>query len=237
MGSLLRTAGAPKSALDLIHSVCSSCAVCRQWQRPSSKAVHSTRTSTRFNECLQIDLLFVLTHILVHMCDECTRFSMACLIENKQPESITAAIASRWIAYFGSPEVIMSDKEGGIASEIGSVWAERMRTSIRLKAVGQHASTVERHNALLRDVIHKILGQLQTENLEVGIEEFVASAVVAKNSMLEYGGHAPYTAVLGRISPVLQGLDETSVSALDDAAPGPARHCSRLREIAVQAVV
>ena len=56
----------------------------------------------------------------------------------------------RWISIFGHPDCIMSDREGGVASEYGDVWAK-----------GQHASTVERRNALLRDVLHKMISHLQ----------------------------------------------------------------------------
>ena len=70
-------------------------------------------------------------------------------MNSKQPSDLCAAISKSWIADFGVPECIISDREGGIASEYASIWSERRGTSIRLKAVGQHAPVVERHDELL----------------------------------------------------------------------------------------
>ena len=82
------------------------------WHRPSERAVTTTRLSTKFNEVVQVDLLFVEDLILVHMIDEATRFSMCDLVPNRQTTSIIDTVTKMWFKYFGPPQLMLSDQEG-----------------------------------------------------------------------------------------------------------------------------
>ena len=81
----------------------------------------STRTSTAFGEAVQVDLLFVESHIILHMIDEATRFTMATVIKTKQPQDLISAMNNSWFRLFGAPRCIISDREGGIASEEAAI--------------------------------------------------------------------------------------------------------------------
>ena len=74
------------------------------WHRPADKATTSTRVSTKFNEVVQIDLLFVEDLIILHMIDEATRFSMAEIIPNKQTSTIIDTVTTMWFKYFTPPQ-------------------------------------------------------------------------------------------------------------------------------------
>ena len=102
--TIIRGAGVDKKVLDLIPSVCNSCKVCRMWHRPANRATTSTRVSTKFNQVVQIDLLFVEDMIIIHLIDEATRFSICELIPNKQTTTIIDAVTLCWFKYFGPPE-------------------------------------------------------------------------------------------------------------------------------------
>ena len=79
----------------MIASICDTCRVCRQWKRPTDRAVNSTRVSFAFNNAMQCDLLFVMEHIILHMVDEATRFSMATLLNGKTASDILSGLALR----------------------------------------------------------------------------------------------------------------------------------------------
>ena len=82
--ALLCAAGLPPEIVKLAQSVVDTCRVCRLWQRPGDKAIASSRLSLEFNASVQCDLLFWGEVVVLHMCDECTRFSMAQRVSGKK---------------------------------------------------------------------------------------------------------------------------------------------------------
>ena len=191
-----------------------------------------------FNQRVQLDLLFVGDFIILHLCDECTRFSMAEIIDSKDPTDILPAIKRAWIKYFGVPQLFVSDSEGALSSEEAAIWAERLGTSFKLLPKNTHATTVERHHETLRQLIHRIAAQLKLEGLPVNMQDVVSEAVVAKNSLLVINGVTPYTAVLGRTPNLLGEYEKASISALaDDVGGVTSKHASRLREIAISSII
>eukprot|EP00959_Pyramimonas_sp_CCMP1952_P052880 1105928-Pyramimonas_sp.AAC.1 len=59
----------------MAHDIVDTCRACRMWQRPAPKNMPTMRLSLTFNEYVQVDLLFVGELIVVHLIDECLRFS------------------------------------------------------------------------------------------------------------------------------------------------------------------
>ena len=74
MTEIFTLAGVPEEVLKSISSICETCRICRQWQRPSPKSKTHTRISTSFNEAIQLDLLFWNALVLLHIIDEATRY-------------------------------------------------------------------------------------------------------------------------------------------------------------------
>ena len=101
MRSLLATAGLPEDVLKHIKPVIDACRICRQWQRPGDKSIASSIVVQKLGECIQIDLLFVLEYIVLHILDEATRFSVCRCIPDKTAESILEGLSESWIAVFG----------------------------------------------------------------------------------------------------------------------------------------
>jgi hypothetical protein len=141
------------------------------WKRPGRSPMTSTRLSTEFNQTVQFDLLFVEDYIICHMIDEATRWTSAWLVRSRRASDILSSITRNWIRIFGAPQVFISDKEGAVDSEKGSIFFERWNIQPHLKPKGSHANIVERHHELLRQQIHKISSQLRHENLSVDFEE------------------------------------------------------------------
>ena len=55
---------------DMIKDICNTCRICRNWAPPAPRPMAKTRMATKFNEVVQVDLLFWTRdrkqHILLH---------------------------------------------------------------------------------------------------------------------------------------------------------------------------
>ena len=143
MLALLTSAGLPQTVLSLVKSVCDTCRVCRLWHRPGDKAVATLRLSQEFNQAVQCDLLFWGQAVILHLIDECTRWSSAQVILSKKVCDMLPAIVSPWFRFFGPLQVMYSEHEGALRSEEASIMFERWACSIKPKPVGSHAYQVE----------------------------------------------------------------------------------------------
>ena len=239
MESLLKAAGVSANVIKQIAPTVESCAICRMWQRPGHRSMTTTRTVDKFGQSVQVDLLFVEEYIVLHMIDEAIRWTATALIPDRQTQTILSAITLAWIKLYGPMQTLVSDQEGALASEEGAVWAERWKINLLLKAKSQHAQVVERHHAILRDHLHKILAQLRSEKLLVSFQDVLSEATFVKNAMLTISGTTPYVALLGRFPQVLSEFEAQGQSALTDedgGILGASRHSVRLRELAVIAI-
>ncbi len=226
MKEILQTAGAPASAVQLVDAIVDTCRVCRTWTRPGHKAVASSRLSTEFNQCAQVDLLFYKDKTILHIIDECIRWTSAELIPDRTWPSIKRAIERGWKRHHGLPTTLISDQEGAVEGEEAGLWLEQNNCHRVLRAKGQHANLVERHHEVLRQQLHKLEQQATAEGLVTDFESILAEAVLAKNSLLSVGGISPYQGLYGRQPPVLI-----------DAERADERSVHRLRELAVQTMV
>ena len=58
MVRLLEMLGSPESTIKLVHDIVATCRVCRMWTRRAPDTKLAIRLSVRFNQCIQVDLLF-----------------------------------------------------------------------------------------------------------------------------------------------------------------------------------
>ena len=240
MLKLLRAAGVPSSALALVPNDVSSCKACRAWVRTSPRSITSTRLSTRFNEVVQFDILFVEDKVIGALIDESIRWEAAECLDSRRPDDILRFIVDRWLRIYGPMGTLLSDQEGGIASEQAAIWAERNNITLRLRPKGAHATIIERHHAMVRDIIHKIGTQAELERLDIPFNDKLSEAIFAKNIFLNVGGYSPFQALYGRFPAVLSDLETSSQSVVFDdsgSIAGASRSVIRLREIALSAMV
>ena len=92
----------------------------------------------------------------------------------------------------------------------------------------------DRRTQVLRDTVHKISTQLSEEGISLPLSRVLAEATYAGNALTSIRGVSPYTAVLGRVPPLLPD----SLAITDDTEGHQnAQHTHRLREIAIQCIV
>ena len=114
---MLQNAGIPMDVCDVAHGSVDTCRACRQWQRPSPKKMPTLRLSLTFNEYVQADLLFISDLIVVHLIDECLRFSGGGISVSKEPADVLKVIHLSWVAIHGAPQHLIADQEGALESD------------------------------------------------------------------------------------------------------------------------
>ena len=58
MTRILSAAGLSKEVLDLVPDIVDTCKECRKWQRPGNETIATSSVSTKFNEHVEMDLMF-----------------------------------------------------------------------------------------------------------------------------------------------------------------------------------
>ena len=240
MCNILQQAGISKDIQKLCKDIVGTCKICRKWTKVENKPMAKTRMSTSFNECIQVDVMFWKGHYVLHTIDECTRYSMLSFMKDKTTKSLCQALNQSWFRTFSPPQVILVDQEGGLASDSAGVFLERHGVSRKPKPTDLHASIVERHHQVVRDMLHKIEGQCEKEKLIVDDSDILSECCYAKNCMMNVGGFNPITSVLGIKPQVLPDSETTTLSVVDDMIgrlDDPNRACLRLREMSVAAMI
>lgn len=122
---LLPAAGAPQAAINEVQHVVDTCRVCREWQRLSAKPVTSLTLTSRFNEGVQFDVLFLDDCVCAHMICLCTRWAQAQIVESREPGHALPAFDLMWMRQYSPPKFTVSDQEGASFSDEGATWASR----------------------------------------------------------------------------------------------------------------
>eukprot|EP00435_Cladocopium_sp_Y103_P042293 s661_g11.t1 len=224
MCTLLSAAGVSKDVLMLVPSIIDTCDICRNWQRVGPRTVTSSRVPDTFNLEVQIDLLFYKTNVVLHCVDACTRWTAVEILPDREPTSILDGFARCWIRIFGAPSTILCDQEGGVISDLAAEWFERRGINVVFRAKEQHCGLVERHNQILRNQLHLLDDQSNSEGLAVPFSTILSESVFAKNALFKCGNASPYEALFGRVPPLLAVVGHESGEALTDRDAARVRH-------------
>lgn len=189
---LLKNAGSKWSSNDNlkkeIRSVSESCETCLRFKKPPSRPVVGLPMATTPNECVAMDLKFYENRILLHMIDHATRWSSSCRIPSKNPKVVVKGIFTHWIQTRGAPRKFLSDNGGEFMNEEFLSLCEKMNISVKTTAAESPWSNglVERHNAVIADMLDKVLAEGKCE-----FDTALAWCLSAKNSLLNNHGYSP----------------------------------------------
>ena len=67
---------------------------------------------------------------MLHIVDECIRWSVAIEIAGKTPEDIIDAIVTHWFKVYGKPELMIWDGERTMVSTEAVQWAPRQKLQL-----------------------------------------------------------------------------------------------------------
>ena len=244
MRKILTAAGVPKDVLDKIPFVVHTCRICRRWERHSPKAQVSVRLADKFNEVVQFDIIEYLESdkkwYIIHLIDDATRFSTADVYSSKDTYHVMEAFYFCWIRTFGPMQTIISDQEGALTSHEFASFLARHDIQVKLKPKNTKAFTVERHNSIVREGMHRLYDLCVLNCLAVPLRHRLFEVIFFKNAMLQYGGFSPYNSVIGQQPALLPNIENTNTELAEDDRTGhnlgSNRGAVRLRELALEAV-
>ena len=113
--ALMKDAGIKESkCLELVDLVPENCQVCKRFERTPARPMGSLPIATEFNEVVAMDLKVWKPGIyFLHLIDMATRFSLASVIRNKNPETIIQQVMIMWIGSgLGAPKKFLADNGG-----------------------------------------------------------------------------------------------------------------------------
>ena len=196
---------------EAVDHVYNTCKICLEFSKPSPRPVVGLPHASTFNETVALDLKFYEGKIILHCIDHLTRFSTAIVVKNKEPREIISGLLRCWVSIFGPPEKVLTDNGGEFSNLVFLELAEAM--NIRVLTTAAHSpwsnGIVERHNAVLGNMLNKVLAERQ-----IGLEAALAWCIQAKNALANVHGFSPVQLTLG-YTPKLPDVLSNSPPAME----------------------
>ena len=148
MQTFLKRGGVPDTVLRMFPEVCSTCQVCREWQRPGNAHQTAVDLPDTFNQQAEGDIMFYEDHMTYHPLDRCTRWHAATVLPDKTATSIMAALSTLWITQFGAPKELVHDEGTGVPAELTQLLLANHGIKFAPKPDQKHAQYIERRGAL-----------------------------------------------------------------------------------------
>ena len=186
--------GSDEDLVEKVKQVQGECTICKEFSKPSPIPAVGLPHATKFNETVALDLKNFQGKIILHLIDHLTRFSSAVICKSKEPKVIVDGIFKAWISIFGRPGKFLSDNGGEFANPHFLDICETMNIRILTTAAYSPWSNglVERHNATLSEMLHKVMAEQNTS-----IETALAWSIQAKNSLANVHGFSPSQLAIG----------------------------------------
>ena len=138
-----------------------------------------------------------------------------------------------WNTY-GYPQTLYSDGEGAFNNPTAKAQLASKGTDLRIRARGQHATTVEARNGLLRHTMHHIEQELKERDIPLQFTRLLSEAVFACNAFTFYNECSPYNALLGRQPACLPDLPTPDFEQKTDTS-GHERE-AQIRAVSIEAI-
>ena len=197
--------------INAIKYISRKCGVCSVYRKSSVKPIVSMPLAADFNEVVALDLKFYNGKIILHLIDHVSRFSAAAVVKSKKPNEIIAKIFRCWISLFGPPKRYFHDNGGEFVNAEFLELCDSFNIVVLTTAAESPWSNglCERHNAVLSDMLDKIIEERQCD-LEIAL----CWAIHAKNSLSNVHGFSPYQIAIG-YTPKMPCVLEASPPALE----------------------
>ena len=168
-----------------LEEVTKGCIFCRKHKKTPLKPIVGFNLADFFNDVVCMDLK---EHVhnrtwILHLIDAATRYSAACLINNKHKNTVVAKIFRMWIAYFGCSKKMFSDNGGEFNNDVFREMNEKLNIETTTTSAESPFSngTVERHNVILFESMQKTIDDVGCDP-----ETALAWAVSAKTLFIQY---------------------------------------------------
>ena len=198
-----------KAVLDLLGK----CRICCELKKTPPRPRVGLPIANTFNEVVGLDLKVLGNgRYILWIVDLFTKALKGQYIENKQPETIVAAIIKSWIIGDGfgpghPSKCFYSDNGGEFSNQELIDFASSIDTTIKMTSAYApwQNGIVERNHATADIIFEKLL----RENPKMKPQEAVNHAALAKNSETNRSGFSPLQLIMGH-NPAFPGLGEVT---------------------------
>jgi hypothetical protein len=192
---------------ELLTRVVRLCRPCRLWSKCPSVPKSHVSGPTELNEEVEFDLFFYDDFVFSHFIDVASRWSRAMALAGRDWGSIVVSFFD-WYSIFGNyMKRLISDQESAVFSDEGLLFLERKGVKAKPIAKDEHLGIVERRQDVLKRTMNTLHESAEQEGIVMETPELLSEALVAANSLTEYGGFSPQQAVTGS-NPDSSGLIE-----------------------------
>lgn len=182
----------------LADDLYNSCEICKKFQITPPRPSVCLPIAKDFNDAVALDLKHWSNNkYILYMIDIFTRFTLACFIDDKKPDTIIDSIVKIWIGSgMGSPKRFIADNGGEFANSNFRDMCENLNIEILHTAAQSpwQNGTCERNHAIVDRCLEKII----YDNPAVSLPLALSWALNAKNALQMNSGFSPYQLVFGR---------------------------------------
>lgn len=225
---LIRNSGISNKDVDkAVDETSENCDTCKKFKKPPPRPIVAMPLSTEFNETVAMDIKFIMGHPVLHLIDHVTRYSAACRLNNKKPESVIQAILSHWIRIFGHPKYFLFDNGGEFDNKEMKELCEKFNIHIKTTAAESPWSNglCERGNAILADMVLKI-----SQDSNCPLDLAIPWATSAKNALSNTYGFSPNQLVFGKNVNLPNARSDLPPAQNTDSSPLIAKHLMALHK-------
>ena len=224
LSTLLTRAGIPSKCLIRVKEAVERCEYCRRWAQVAAKPSIKTRISSRFNELVYADIVYLDSPPTLHfVCvDDSIRVTTVWYIEFRDFRTLEQAFRQSWIRRFGPPVRLRSDREGALSAEQFAVFCEKMNISLELVTAGEHhgyLGPLDRRIKIIRLHAPILLDLLSEDCIQIDHADLSAELELDLNTSLSYAGVTPYQCLYGMLPRPIFNDEMEGLSAYSDAEP------------------
>ena len=139
--------------------------------------------------------------------------SDGCEVPNKETSTLIDAYAICWYQRNGPFGIFYSDGEKGLDNEEATLEMKRLGTTLKIRAPGQHARTIESRNGIFRHGMHLIEEGLKQYKIELPFKRLLGKGLSVCNALTFYNGVSPYNCHTGRQPAMLPGFENGHFSS------------------------
>ena len=199
----LKLGGAKQEVIEAVSWM--KCVSCAHSMRPAShRAASIPPSNITFGDEIQLDCICVHdyhgdSHWFLSVVDRATSFHMVELLRDHSPSELQRAFDRAWSKWAGIPLRVSVDMEGGFAGV--DFWDKVSQSGTSLNAIAGtahwQAGKVERHNAIIKDMMRKTVQCTQPCGREA-MRILSREVTFAKNSLVREHGWSPVALVFGK---------------------------------------
>ena len=214
------------------------CDACVETQRPRHQRPAKLHPPREFNDVLGIDGFFWrgkrgFQCYVLHMYDEASGFHLAKRLDGRNLDHAIPAFQSVWALWAGFPKNLYLDPAGEFRADqwLSFMQAHNYNTHVHMTAEAWQRGRIERHGAILKDMLHRLDAEQPFESTNQ-FDEMLTLSCQAKNQLSKQNGYSPEQVVLGKSTALPASLtSDDAASAAHALALGNDLECERFREL------